>query len=60
MSKKCKNTHSNNMSVAEPMIAYGVNAGSKSILENTMSVDEYFNKLLSLVHKDYENILSQD
>ena len=56
MSKKCKNTHSNIMSVAEPMIAYGVNAGSKSILENTMSVDEYFNKLLSLVHKDYENI----
>ena len=56
MSKIEKNTHSNSMSVAEPMIAYGANTGSESILENTMSVDEYFNKLISLVHKDYENL----
>ena len=54
------------MTVAEPAIAYGINSGSNApftyislrerILENTISTDEYFDKLLSLVHKDYENI----
>lgn len=66
MDKKHKNKEKEPMTVAEPAIAYGVNTGSNSpfaqtsirerILENTISVDEYFDKLLSLVHKDYENI----
>lgn len=66
MSKKCKNTQSKPSSVAEPMISYGVNSGlgnigvlpssRESILKNTMSVDEYFDKLLTLVHQDYENL----
>lgn len=66
MSKKCKNTQSKTLSVAEPMISYGSNtdlstigvlpSSRESILRNTMSVDEYFDKLLSLVHLDYENL----
>lgn len=66
MDKKHKNTEKEPMTVAEPAIAYGINPGSNApvthislrdrILENTISVDEYFDKLLSLVHKDYENI----
>ena len=66
MDKKHKNTEKEPMTVAEPAIAYGINPGSNApvthislrdrILGNTISVDEYFDKLLSLVHKDYENI----
>ena len=54
------------LSVAEPMFAYGVNTRSNNIgtipssreriMKNTTSVDEYFDKLLSLVHQDYENL----
>ena len=66
MDKKHKKTVREPMTVAEPAIAYGINSGSNApfthislrdrILENTISTDEYFDKLLSLVHKDYENI----
>lgn len=70
MSKKSKNTQEQPLAVSEPMIPYGVNAGSNAIeavpssrefiMRNTMSVDEYFDKLISLVHQDYENICSED
>ena len=53
-------------SVAEPLFAYEVNTRSNNIgttpssreriMKNTTSVDEYFDKLLSLVHQDYENL----
>lgn len=70
MSKKSKNTQEQPLTVSEPMIPYGVNTGSNAIgvipssrefiMRNTMSVDEYFDKLISLVHQDYENICSED
>lgn len=28
----------------------------KSVMANTVSVDEYFDELISQVHKDYENL----
>lgn len=53
--------------MSEPMIPYGVNTGSNAIgvipssrdfiMRNTMSVDEYFDKLISLVHQDYEKYM---
>ena len=70
MDKKHKNKEKEPMTVAEPAIAYGINSGSNApfthislrnrILENTISVDEYFDKLISLVHQDYENLHSED
>lgn len=70
MSKKCKNTQKQPQAVSEPMIPYGVNAVSNAIgvipssreiiMRSTMSVDEYFDKLISLVHQDYENLHSED
>ncbi len=61
-----KDDQSKPLSVAEPMFAYEVNTKSNNIgtapssreriMKNTTSVDEYFDKLLSLVHQDYENL----
>lgn len=67
MSKKRKDTQQEQpFAVSEPMISYGIKRDSNamgvipssrdSILKNTISVDEYFDKLISLVHQDYENI----
>lgn len=66
MRKKDKKTQEQSSIVSEPLISYGVNSVSsaittlpstrESILKSTMSVDEYFDKLLSLVHQDYENL----
>lgn len=51
---------------AEPVVAYAAQSTScvqkkvimnkEDILANTMSVDAYFDELISLVHKDYANI----
>lgn len=67
MSKKRKDTQQEQpFAVSEPMISYGIKRDSnamgvipssrESILKNTISVDEYFDKLISLVHQDYENL----
>ncbi|MBR4136200.1 MAG: hypothetical protein IKU03_07325 [Bacteroidales bacterium] len=48
--------------VAEPSLSYGSekkvqqSSSSTSIIENTMSVDEYFDELISLVRSDYANL----
>lgn len=31
-------------------------ADEENILANTMSVDDYFDELIALVHKDYANL----
>jgi len=50
---------------AEPVVAYAVQSISRApkesmtkedVLANTMSVDAYFDELISLVHKDYVNL----
>lgn len=50
---------------AEPVVAYAVQGISRApkesmtkedVLANTMSVDAYFDELISLVHKDYVNL----
>lgn len=50
-------------SVAESLAPYGTSrhphakgddsSGKEKIIEDTMSVDEYFDELISLVHEDY-------
>ena len=54
------------LKVEEPRSSYGVKNNSESsslqsskkarIIENTMSVDEFFDDLISLVRSDYESI----
>lgn len=51
---------------AEPVVAYATQNAShvqmnattnkEDILAKTMSVDAYFDELISLVHKDYANL----
>ena len=51
---------------SEPVVAYAAQSTSRvqmkattskeDILANTMSVDAYFDELISLVHKDYANL----
>ena len=52
--------------VAEPAVAYGTRTNAdalkngpssrESILASTVSVDEYFDELISLVRKDYAGV----
>ena len=66
MKNSKKENQAKPLSVAEPMFAYEVNTGTNNIgttpssreiiMKSTISVDEYFDKLLSLVHQDYENL----
>lgn len=50
------------MMTGEPVIAYNVQDSQQvsvkndSLLANTMSVDEFFDELISQVHKDYANL----
>ena len=50
------------MMTGEPVIAYNVqdtqqvSVKNDSLLANTMSVDEFFDELISQVHKDYANL----
>jgi len=53
-------------SVAESIAPYGTarhshvqgddSSGKEKIIEDTMSVDDYFDELISLVHEDYANL----
>lgn len=66
MSKTRHISHTRPDMASEPTAAYGaqvryrmpVESASKikQILSNTISVDEYFDKLLSFVHDDYANL----
>ncbi len=50
------------MKMGEPVFAYHVqdsqqaSVKSDSLLANTMSVDEFFDELISQVHKDYASL----
>lgn len=66
MSKKQHIFHDKPEMASEPMPTYNVPVGYRQssnrvstngrIMSNTMSVDEYFDKLISLVHDDYADV----
>lgn len=66
MSKTYKDTKNKPSMASEPAATYGVSSTSyvpntgaistEDILASTMSVDAYFDELISLVHKDYANL----
>lgn len=66
MNKTQHISHTPSDMASEQTATYGVQIGyrpstehaskEKRILSNTMPVDEYFDKLLSLVHDDYANL----
>ena len=65
MGKKYNNAETESMTLAEPVGAYNISSShdmSKStskrdsVIANTVSVDEYFDELISLVHKDYASL----
>ncbi len=66
MSKSYQDTQNEPLIASEPAATYGVSSASyapktgtipaKNVLANTMSVDAYFDELISLVHKDYANL----
>jgi hypothetical protein len=39
-----------------PHVQDGNSNGKEKIIEDTMSVDDYFDELISLVHEDYANL----
>ena len=39
----------------EPAVAYGIST-SERVMASTMSVDEYFDKLIEKVRQDYANL----
>lgn len=66
MSKSYPKTQNKPSTAAEPVADYAVRItraskkaltrNKEDILANTMSVDAYFDELISLVHKDYANL----
>jgi hypothetical protein len=66
MSKTYKDIHEEPIMASEPVAAYGEPTTyampSKSvpakerIMASTVSVDEYFDELITLVHKDYADL----
>ncbi|MBQ7572382.1 MAG: hypothetical protein IJT19_09115 [Bacteroidaceae bacterium] len=66
MVKKYRDIEPETVMAAEPVAAYEARRGnyapSKSVstrervMASTVSVDEYFDELISLVHKDYANL----
>jgi hypothetical protein len=64
--KKTKKTNKEQNKVEEPVVPYTVNdhfhpSGNsfffeKTIQERTLSVDEYFDELVSQIHADYANL----
>ena len=64
MRKKYKDLQDESHIAAEPAITYVLpnntpetkNTTREKIPSNTMSVDEYFDELISLVQKDYEGV----
>ena len=66
MSKSYQDKQNKPLVASEPAAAYGVSSApyapntgvipTENVLANTMSVDAYFDELISLVHKDYANL----
>lgn len=66
MNKKYHNEEMGNSMVGEPEAAYTVNSHHpitnngditrNRIMTNTVSVDEYFDELITKVHEDYANL----
>ena len=65
MGKTYRNVKTDPMLAAEPACAYGVSnsrpssksvSKKKSVMANTVSVDEYFDQLIAHVHEDYANL----
>lgn len=64
--KKTKRTKKEQNKVEEPVVPYTVNdqflpsdrsfSVEENIQDKTLSVDEYFDKLVSLIHTDYANL----
>ena len=64
--KKTKRTKKEQIKVEEPVSPYTVNdhfllsdrpfSVEENIQDRTLSVDEYFDELVSLVHADYANL----
>lgn len=64
--KKTKRTKKEHNKVEEPVAPYTVNdqflpsdrsfSVEENIQDKTLSVDEYFDKLVSLIHADYANL----
>ena len=62
---KSKQEKQQQVIAAEPAASYSVESnqtsnipgiGKERIMRDTMSVDDYFDELISLVHKDYANL----
>lgn len=66
LKKKYQEKQKEPLKVEEPKLSYGVKNNSETpslqssrkarIMENTVSVDEFFDDLISLVRSDYANI----
>lgn len=66
MSKTYQDKQEEPIMAAEPVSAYGVRTNyamptkavstKDRIMASTVSVDEYFDELITLVHKDYANL----
>ena len=66
MTKKYHHTEEITPKVSEPVVAYNARSPHcsavkqvsehESVMATTMSVDEYFDKLISLVREDYANL----
>lgn len=66
MEKKYRDTETEQMMVEEPAATYNVSSSCNitsqelpnrnNVMEETVSVDEYFDELISLVHKDYASL----
>ena len=66
MSKNYNKLESESVSVSEPITGYETRGShqvsqqnisiNERVIANTVSVDEYFDELITLVRKDYENI----
>jgi len=66
MGKKYQDMKEEPLMAAEPLVAYGVDNNRQlsdedlsfreKIMAETVSVDEYFDELISLVRKDYANL----
>ncbi len=66
MSKTYQNIQEEPVMAEEPIAAYGVHSTyavpkkvvstRESVVASTVSVDEYFDELITLVHKDYADL----
>ena len=66
MGKKYRDTETEQLMVGEPVANYNISSSRNTtsqelpkrnnVMEETVSVDEYFDELISLVHKDYASL----